>query len=1036
MTISLLRYTTKTLVTLASLSLVLTFPVLAQESEWRRLTKETMAQYDKGNYVEATKLAKTALRVAEGTYGADHPNLAQSLNILAGMYQSQGLYEQAEPLFQRSLEIREKVLGPDHPAVARTLSNIAELYKDQGKYSQAEPLLIRSLAISEKTLGPDHPDVALTLNNLASLRKIEGKYEQAQAIYMRSLAIKEKTLGPDNPGIAVSLNNIADLYQTQGQYAQAESHYKRSLAIKEKALGPDHPGVALSLNNIADLYQARGDYAQAEILLKRSLTIWEKSLGPDHPDVALSLSNLAELYHTQGQYEQAYARLKRSLLIREKTLGSDHLDVATSLNNLAELCVTLGFFEPAETFHRRSLVIKEKVLGPSNADVALSLNNLAALYLKQGKYAEAEPLYQRSLAIREKVNGPDHPDVASSLNNLAELYRAQGNYLQAEPLYRRSLTILERSLGPDHPNVSTGWKNLGLSYLNQKRLTEALEAMRHSNHIRAKRIVKGAENASTQKYITLTGDDDAFLVHAALISKLLATATVANRSPLIAEAFEIAQRVRTGATGAALAQMAARASAGSIALARMVRELQDAVAKWRELDGKLIDVVSLPSAKRSAVAEQALRSEFADTDLLVARLNVELERDFPEYRELVSPEPLSVADAQKLLGSDEALVTYLVTTKETLVWVIRPGRTEMIRLEIGSEALGKQVTVLRQGVDLFGGLPDFPYAVAHTLYRDIFASVVPHLNGVKHVMVVADGPLKSLPFGMLLSAAVSPKAKKNVPWLIRQYAFTNLPAVTSLRALRRFGKKRETSEPFIGFGDPLFKGTREEARGVSVAKLFARGALADTREVSRMARLPETADELKAIAKTLKAPDNTIRLREAATEQQVKQMNLAPYRVLAFATHGLMSGDFKGLAEPALALTPPETPSELDDGLLTASEVAGLKLNADWVILSACNTAAADGKPGADGFSGLTKAFFYAGSQTLLVSHWAVDSAATVALTTGMFAEAEKGVGRAEALRRSMLSLIDHPSDPAMHHPSMWAPFVVVGEGMAANGAR
>jgi CHAT domain-containing protein len=995
-----------------------------------------MTLYDKGNLVDATKLARTALRVAEDTYDTGHPNLAQSLNILAGMYQSQGLYEQAEPLFQRSLEIREKALGPDHPAVARTLSNIAELYKGQGKYGQAEPLLKRSLAISEKTLGADHPDVALILNHLASLSKTQGQYARAEALYRRSLAIKEKALGPDHPGIAVSLNNIAELSHTQGQYAQAESLYKRSLAIKEKALGPDHLGIALSLNNIADLYEDWGEYAQAETLLKRSLTIWEKSLGPDHPDVALSLSNLAELYHTQGQYEQAYALLKRSLAIREKTLGPDHLDVAANLNNLAELCVTLGFFEPAETFHRRSLVIKEKVLGPSHADVALSLNNLATLYLRQGKYAEAEPLYQRSLAIREKVSGPDHPDVAGSLNNLAELYRARGAYTQAEPLYRRSLTILERSLGPDHPNVSTSWKNLGLSYLNQNRLTEALEAMRHSNRIRAKRIVKGAENASAQKYITLTGDADAFSVHAALISKLRATATVANRFSLITEAFEIAQRVRTGATSAALAQTAARASAGNIALARMVRERQDAVAKWRELDKKLIDVVSLPSGKRSAAAEQALRSELADTDLLVTRLNVELERDFPEYRELVSSEPLSVADAQKLLGSDEALVTYLVTTKETLVWVIRPGRAEMIRLDIDSEALGKQVAALRQGVDLVGGVPDFPYATAHTLYKAIFAPVASNLVGTKHVMVVADGPLQSLPFGMLLNSAVPPKATTNLPWLIRKYAFTNLPAVTSLRALRRFGKGQEASKPFMGFGDPLFKGTREEGRGVSIAKLFARGAIADTREVQRMARLPETADELQSIAKTLRAPDNSIRLREDATERQVKQMNLTQYRVLAFATHGLMSGDFKGLAEPALALTPPDSPSELDDGLLTASEVAGLKLNADWVILSACNTAASDGKPGADGFSGLTKAFFYAGSQTLLVSHWAVDSAATVALTARMFTEAQKGVGRAEALRRSMLAMIDHPTDAVMRHPAMWAPFVIVGEGVARHDAR
>ena len=190
----------------------------------------------------------------------------------------------------------------------------------------------------------------------------------------------------------------------------------------------------------------------------------------------------------------------------------------------------------------------------------------------------------------------------------------------------------------------------------------------------------------------------------------------------------------------------------------------------------------------------------------------------------------------------------------------------------------------------------------------------------------------------------------------------------------------------------------------------------------------------QGVAKSLThSEQGNIYLQEAATERQVKSMDLTPYRVVVFSTHGLMSGDFKGLSEPALVLTPPESPSELDDGLLSASEVAGLKLNADWVILSACNTAGADGSPGADGFSGLTKAFFYAGSRTLLVSHWAVDSEATVALTTRMFAEADMGVGRAEALRRSMLALADHPTDFRLRHPAMWAPFVIVGEGGASG---
>ena len=179
-----------------------------------------------------------------------------------------------------------------------------------------------------------------------------------------------------------------------------------------------------------------------------------------------------------------------------------------------------------------------------------------------------------------------------------------------------------------------------------------------------------------------------------------------------------------------------------------------------------------------------------------------------------------------------------------------------------------------------------------------------------------------------------------------------------------------------------------------------------------------------------RAGDDALILGSEATETRIKQLPLDDYKVLAFATHGLVAGQLKGLAEPALVLTPPAKGTEHDDGLLTASEVAQLKLDADWVILSACNTASADGTPGAEGLSGLAKAFFYAGSRALLVSHWAVVSDAAVAITTRMLAEAAKpGVGRAEAHRRAMMALINDEDRLRFAHPMFWTPFVVVGEG-------
>jgi CHAT domain-containing protein len=335
----------------------------------------------------------------------------------------------------------------------------------------------------------------------------------------------------------------------------------------------------------------------------------------------------------------------------------------------------------------------------------------------------------------------------------------------------------------------------------------------------------------------------------------------------------------------------------------------------------------------------------------------------------------------------------------------------------------------------------------------LFSPVEALVKDKASLLVVPSGALTALPFHLLVTeqpAAAIPETfdgYRKAAWLLKRQAVSVLPSAASLKALRVFARKDQGTKPMTGFGDPLFNPSQDgsdkrsaariksAARGVTNAAYtdFWQGAGVDRARLAQaLSQLPDTADELNAVAKDLGVSAADIHLGSDASETTVKNARLADYSIVYFATHGLVAGDVKGLAEPSLVLSIPKQPSEFDDGLLTSSEVAQLKLNADWVVLSACNTIAGD-KPGAEALSGLARSFFYAGARALLVSHWAVDSEAATRLTTSTFdrLKADPKLGRAEALRQAMLAYLNDASSPRNAYPAFWAPFALIGEGAA-----
>jgi CHAT domain-containing protein/Tfp pilus assembly protein PilF len=859
---------------------------------------------------------------------------------------------------------------------AAALQAKAEELSRQGKYADAIPLAQRALAIREKTLGPDHPNVATAMMSLASLYDDQGRYADAEPLYKRALAIYEKARGPNDPYVSAALNNLALLYYNQGRYSDAEPLNKRSLAIREKLLGPNHPEIALALHNLAMVYQIQGRYADAEPLFKRSLAIVEKALGPNHPNVATALINLASNYREQGRYADAEPRFKRSLAIREKALGPDH------------------------------------------PYVAVSLSELALLYYKQGRYSDAEPLNKRSLAIREKALGPDHPAVGTSLNNLAALYFKQGRYVDSEPLFKRSLAIWEKALGPHHPNIANSLNHLTEHYWSQGRYADALPL--------AQELVASGRAVPASVLPALLGGER---------NKLISTETALDDS------LNVVQRASQTSAGEALNALAVRFSAGNDRLAELVRKDQDLAAEAGSLDKAIIAAVSAEPSRRDAAREQRIRDRIAAIAEERSDLQATLTREFPDYAALSKPQPLTLKDIQALLADDEAVVIVNLGPKDakSYVWAVTRSAADWKEFATTADQVSETVSRLRSLLNADSQEP-FDTKLSFKLYGQVFGPVESIIGPKPRWSLVLNGALTSLPPQVLVTSDPAGQGLKDVNWLIRSHAVTVLPSVSSLKVLRSKAAAAEAKNPLIGFADPVFDRDlpRLQQNSLVMASLAVardvRGAIADIAVLRKaLPALPETANELKQVAASVKASDADVILGPDATETRVKRSKLDQYRIVYFATHGLLAGEVSQFAklnaEPALVLSLPAKPTELDDGLLTASEVAQLKLSADWVVLSACNTAAGD-KPGAEALSGLARAFFYAGGRSLLVSHWEVETNSAVALMTGTFAAlaANPQLSHGEALRQSMLAMINHPQQPNLVEPKYWAPFVVVGE--------
>jgi CHAT domain-containing protein len=805
------------------------------------------------------------------------------------------------------------------------------------------------------------------------------------------------------------------------------------------------------LIDLAVIDELEGDISSAERRLSEALAIQEKFLPRDHIDRAAALIGFAKISQMRGQYKTEEKFWRQALEMRQKLYVPRHYNIAVTLEGLAGALEAQGKDGEAEPLLRRALSYRLSSNKPNNPHLASIRQHLAVNLRRQGKLEEAESLLLEALKIRDRSDALPG-DRARNMVDLALVYVSERRYREAKAQLQAAISIYQSCLTDTHPWLSEAQMHLALVEFQLGDILQALQLSRQTSAIFALRPPANAVIANLQ-----------FQDHILYAWRAYKSAAK-ERNVLLAEAFEMAQRASVTSAAKSATSMAARLSANDTALQVIMRDQQDANRRLGQAEAALVGALSR-NANDEDVIRYRRKMEAAKAEL--AKLDEGLHKSFPAFEQLVRPAPLGLQVVQSKLGKDEILLFAFVAYSDIYLWAITADDVQWTHSQLSSETAEGIVKKLRDGL-VFGPAdegansdtrPLYDLGLSYSLYSGIFGPATPQLRSKRRIYYVPTGFLAALPLSVLVDTRPEiprpnrsqASAYRKASWVIRNHEICVLPDVATLRSFGLPEANKDERKPLIGFADPVYNSAQTKLLNVASTE---RGLPRGTRrsqpsvlsspvtglEVLKMFdRLEGTRDELEAVGTALKADKADLFLGAAASEATVKHLSeqgrLAEYKVVYFAMHGIEAnaafGKFSvGNAEPSLVMTVPSAASAIDDGLLSTSEIAELRLNADWVVLSACDTAAGE-SASAEALSGLARAFFYAGARSLIVTQWGASDLDTKAVMTRTFSEtaADPKIRRSEGLRRAMLARIEGATTEDKKwdsYPGYWGPFELV----------
>jgi len=1037
------------------------------KSEAEKIWELADKAYNEKRYKDAIYYYEKSLTLC----GKDYECYAANYNGLGAAYEDTGNDEKALYYYEKTLEAAKK-LG-DESWIATGYFLTASVYNRLVvNIPKAFEYLNNCKKIYEKI--NDKESLPIVLHELGISARILGKFEVAIDSFIKSSSLY-KELG-DELSVGANLHQLGITYYQLGQYEKAIYYFKEALKIAKNHNDPQ--SISIVLRKLGDTYADKFEYNNAMKYYEEAIAIQKKNNITS--ELGITLNNIGTLYRDLNRYEDAKKFYLESLEIAKRL--NDNPNKATTLNNLGHIESSLGNIDNAFQYYNESFEIENKLDRPYS--FTYLLNNIGMLYFKIGNYKKALEYLEQALKIDKKINNPHL--IETRLNNIGAVLLKQKNYKEAERVFleRKSL---ENKIKPNRlinsglveTYILTGRYNNALKILNEVPISWKDSPNRKFEYYTQKGLIfekKGFFQEAGIDYLNaieviednrhLIHDKEQFYTGGTYYSRLTPYRNILSVFYEISKNISPQQqtsssRLRRRLAGFDFSQFGnspekaafyfsemtkARVLQEAMSLSHIKNHTMEIPSHLKAAEEKILN--ELASVERELInsykiSEQKTKEVMAKKERLKKDLNsliTALREKYPRYAALNYPLPINVENIP--LKENELILEYSITDYATYLFIIsKHGIKNFIKLPITKEQLEEKIKLFLSPMNL-KKTEMFSVETAHELYNLLLAEGLKNVDKDTKIIIVPDGILGVLPFEALIV-----KKESNIinSIFVNDIYDLSYYQSTTILALNRMLEKKNANKLLFAIGNPVFspddkryiawkKGEILKENMFDKSNKYAFRALAinvkwgattkNEKNKIEFPILPETETEIEEITKIMgiKPEPPDILLGVEANETNFNQIGVENYKYLHFATHASLPGMIQGVKEPFILLGQVENKNN-DDGFLTLSEVANMKINADLVVLSACVTGVGKEIEG-EGVANFARAFQQAGASSVLVSLWEVASEPAVEYMRELYSNLKSGKSKSESVK-----LAKNYIKSKYSNPFYWAVFVLYGEG-------